>query len=126
MKIKKPPRLINGQYDPRELQRYLDGVSDGTLVNEILAADTGVSITHSTTTGKITIAFDSADAVTNATASSVSVDTADADSTYGAPEATLINELKDDVNQLVTDLNAVVTQLNALLASLRAKNIIST
>jgi hypothetical protein len=41
-----------------------------------------------------------------------SVATADADATYGQPEADLINETKD--------------QLNALLASLRAAGVIAT
>lgn len=32
------------------------------------------------------------------------VATADADGTYGAPEATLINELKDQLNDLIAKL----------------------
>lgn len=65
-------------------------------------------------------------AVTNSSASTVSVTGADADATYDANEQTLINELKGDVNSLVTDINAIGTQLNALLASLRAAKIIAT
>ena len=52
------------------------------------------------------------------TDSTVSVDTANADATYGTPERDLINELKDDVNTLVSDYNA-------LLAVLRTANLIA-
>ena len=40
-----------------------------------------------------------------ASVSGVAVTTADADATYGQPEADLINELKGDVNALVGDVN---------------------
>lgn len=40
-----------------------------------------------------------------ASVSGVAVAAADADGTYGAEEATLINEIKADVNALVTDVN---------------------
>jgi hypothetical protein len=40
-----------------------------------------------------------------ASVSGVAVAAADADATYGAEEATLINEIKADVNQLVGDVN---------------------
>lgn len=55
----------------------------------------------------------------DAAASTVAVTTANADATYGQPEADLINELKADLTQLVTDFNAVVTRLNALQAAMR-------
>lgn len=59
-------------------------------------------------------------AQTDATASTVSVTSADAGGTYTAAEQTLINELKADVNTLTSDLNAVVTVLNALIDKLQA------
>lgn len=55
--------------------------------------------------------------VSNATASTVSVDSADA--TDSASNITLSNEIKADVNQLVTDVNAIATQLNALFAAMK-------
>lgn len=65
-------------------------------------------------------------ALTNASASSVSVTTADADVTYDSAERDLINELKADVNQLTTDLNAVTGKLNTLLANLRTAGFMVT
>jgi len=58
------------------------------------------------------------DAVSDAAASTVSVDSANA--TDLASVIILANETKADVNTLVTDLNNAITQVNALLASLRA------
>lgn len=49
-----------------------------------------------------------------ASAAAVAVATADADATYGAPEQTLINELKTVVNSLVTLCNEMRTRLNNL------------
>jgi hypothetical protein len=63
-------------------------------------------------------------AVTDATASTVSVTSADASDLPTA--ITLVNEIKGDVNTLVTDLNAVITQLNALLASKRTAKQLAT
>ena len=63
-------------------------------------------------------------AVSNAAASSVSVDSADASDL--ATVITLANEIKGDVNQLVTDVNAIKDQLNALLASERAAGQLDT
>jgi len=56
-------------------------------------------------------------AVSDATASTVSV--ASADATDLASAITLANETKADVNTLVADVNSAITQLNAALASLR-------
>ncbi len=65
-------------------------------------------------------------AVTDASASAVSVTSADAGTmsagyvqTEAQRTATLADELKADVNTLVTDTNLIKTQLNALLAALR-------
>lgn len=66
-----------------------------------------------------------AGAVADATASSVSVTSADADGTYDANEQTLINELKGDVNGLVSDFNNLVSRINVLLASLRAGGLLN-
>lgn len=63
-------------------------------------------------------------AVSNASSSTVSVDSPDA--TNDATNLTLSNEIKGDVNQLVTDLNAVITTLNGLLSQLRAAGVIET
>jgi len=60
------------------------------------------------------------------TASTVSVDTADASGGYGAPEQNLINELKADVNQLVTDHNQLLADHNDLLAKLRTSGALET
>ncbi len=59
-----------------------------------------------------------ATAVSDLTASSVSVTSPDA--TDLATAITLINEVKGDVNTLATDLNATITQINTLLAGFRA------
>lgn len=78
--------------------------------------------TNGTLTGNVTEASSSADA----TSSSVSITSADADLTYDTNEQDLLNELKADVNQLVSDLNAVVNSLNDLKSKLRASGILST
>lgn len=62
---------------------------------------------------------------TDATASTVSVTSANADATYDAAEQALINELKGDLNQLVTDLNITVAKVNALMASMRTASLIA-
>lgn len=67
-----------------------------------------------------------ATASVNASASTVSIASADADAAYSANEVTLINELKTDVNQLVTDVNAIVTSLNELKANLRTAGLLAT
>ena len=45
------------------------------------------------------------------------ITTADADATYGQPEADLINELKADVNTLVARVNQLITGSGALRKS---------
>lgn len=47
------------------------------------------------------------------TATPAAVATADADATYGQPEADLINELKDQVNLLITLVDEIRTSINA-------------
>lgn len=54
----------------------------------------------------------------DSTASTVSVDSADASDL--ATAITLANELKADLNTLITDFNALLADHNALLAKLRA------
>ena len=66
-----------------------------------------------------------ASASPNASQSSVSITSADADLTYDANEMDLLNELKADVNQLVADLNNVVNSLNDLKQRLRDANLLS-
>lgn len=61
-----------------------------------------------------------------ATANAGAITTADADATYGQPEADLINELKTDYNAAVTLINELKTVQNALLAKLRTAGVIST
>lgn len=46
--------------------------------------------------------------------------TADADATYGQPEADLINELKVSVNALIDDVTAIRTTLAAVHTALKA------
>lgn len=67
-----------------------------------------------------------ATAVSDSTASTVSVASADAGATYTTAEQGLINELKADVNQLTSDLNAAITTINALLAAMRTAKQLST
>lgn len=62
--------------------------------------------------------------VSDAVASTVSVDSADIaaapatyDQTYTDTVKTLSNEMKADINQLVTDVNNAITQINAILAN---------
>ena len=72
-------------------------------------------------------------AVTDATASTVAVSSADItaapasyNQTWGEEVETLANEAKADVNSLVTDLNNTITKLNSLLSSLETAGIISS
>jgi hypothetical protein len=64
-----------------------------------------VALAHRSISDEIELRLDGAAAV-------ASVASADADATYGAPEATLINELK--------------TQLNALLAAMRTAGLLNS
>lgn len=72
-------------------------------------------------------------AVTDASASSVSVTSGDVSAApaaytqaWGIEVETLANEVKADVNTLVTDVNAIKDQLNALLAAMRTAKQLGT
>ena len=74
-----------------------------------------------------------ADAVTDASQSTVAVTQPDVPSaapTYSVADtqtnAVLTNELKADVNQLVSDVNDAIDQLNELMANLRTSGVLDT
>jgi hypothetical protein len=63
--------------------------------------------------------LDQGNDVTDASASTLSITSPDADATYSANEQTLINELKADFNSHITEYNTFLGKLNELLANLR-------
>ena len=100
-----------------------------------LGADTGdVNAFHNVGThAQVTQGTTVADVSGAATATKISVDSADATNASEASQTTLENEVKADLNSLVTEYNVIVatvgetkTKLNALLASLRAAGGIAT
>lgn len=64
------------------------------------------------------------DDIADSTTTAVSVTEPDADATYGAAEAALLNEIKSDFNNLVVEFRATITKHNQHLAAHRTQKLL--
>lgn len=99
-----------------------DSISEGAT--NLYYTDTRAKAFHDAIAGNHALLTQGVDGG-DATASTVSVASADAGGAYTAAEQALINEIKGDVNTLVTDVNNAMAKFNTLLANLRTAKLIT-